>query len=206
MTRCTTILIMCVALLAACGSPRKACRKADRHIARAIWLCPDVLSRDSATATLLVPGDSTTGALTYTQHDLDSLLAACDSLRGDVQHTDTLPAQVVYVRNEKPRAAVQRFRSRVCRPEPVHEDTDQYSVRIWMDSTSGEIRYLLTIWPQVVEQKVPCDPVVSRPDKTLTEKKEHPWYAYVLLVLLILAGLWIISWITSWITSWDAWD
>ncbi len=201
MTRCTTILIMCVALLAACSSPRKACRKADRHITRAIWLCPDVLQRDSATATFFLPGDSSAGTIGYTQWHLDSLLAACAELAA-VRTVDTLPAQVVYIKSEPVKTkAVQRFRTKVCRPDPVHVDVDSHSIRIWMDTTTGELRYLLTIWPVVQEQKVPCPPAVDRPSKELTGGGT-PWYAWPILVLCILGFLWLISTISSW----NAWD
>lgn len=83
----TTVLLCCVAalMLAACHLPRKAseraCRKAERHLARAVWLCPDILRHDSASVTFTLPGDSTATTLSFTDPVVDSVMAACEQLR-----------------------------------------------------------------------------------------------------------------------------
>ena len=169
------ILIMCMALLAACSSPRKACRKADRHISRAVWLCPDVLQRDSVRVQVVVPGDSAIGELSYSQHEVDSLLAACAELERSHGHdidVVTLPVPE--------RVIVERFRSRVCAVAPVLDSTNTYRLRIWVDAT-GALQYRLTVFPLVVDLTEPCPPAVDRPADQPWAITVWPWPSWILI-------------------------
>lgn len=80
-TFCLHLLVV-VLLATACSSPRKAserdCAKAEKHRARALWLCPPMLHMDSASIRLHLPGDSTSGTARYTDVQVDSIKAACE--------------------------------------------------------------------------------------------------------------------------------
>lgn len=187
MTRCTPILILCVALLSACGSPRKACRKADRHIARAVWLCPDVLHQDSATVTW--PPTSDTIAAQPSRPDLDSLLAACRTLNIALQaarlhaappletHTPISAAPSV-------KHAVAKVQAAACNWEGFTERVGRVTITVHnIDGTP----VLLVDDPGEV-RKVPCPPGVTQTVVTGVAGWYRPafWILAVLLVLIYI--------------------
>lgn len=169
----TNCLIGLVALMTvACSQPRKAgdraCRKADRHLARAVWLCPDILTRDSATVTFTLPGDSVATTLRYTDPLVDSLLAACEQfaavllaerrLLGDIDTTVHRSPIVVHPARAPAVAAIQRV---ACAFEPYTETVGLCTITV----RPGANGPLLTVVqePYTQTQRTPCPPQVQRP-------------------------------------------
>jgi hypothetical protein len=196
MKRCTTILILFVALLSACSSPRKACRKADKLLARAVWKCPDILHQDSATYTR--PPDTLRARIAMADSiNYDSLLAACATLnlalRSElVQHT-VLPAMAPAsaVRSTKPapnavQRATERIRNAACNWQDFTEDFGRISVVV-RNSGRGP---LLTVIDKGESVKVPCPPAVNNVVITgvATWYRTFFW-AFVVCAALFLLGL-----------------
>lgn len=160
MTRCTPILIMCVALITACSSPRKACRKADRYIARAVWLCPDVLGRDSVT--VITPPDSATFQAERPKADVDSLLAVCRTLNAALMAArKDFP---VTTREQAPHNqptvahAVAQLQRAACDWKPFTEHFGRISIEV---RNQGGTPLLILTDPGEV-RKVPCPPTVNK--------------------------------------------
>lgn len=160
MTRCTPILFMCVALISACSSPRKACRKADKHIARAVWLCPDVLGRDSATVT--IPPDSVTFQAERPKAAVDSLLAACRTLNAALmaaRRDFPVPQREQAPHDQQVVAhAVAKLQQVACDWQPFTERFGRITVQVQnLDGTP-----LLVVTDPGEARKVPCPPTVNK--------------------------------------------
>lgn len=202
--RCMPFIAMCMALMfTSCFTPRKAelrrCGKADRMISKAVWLCPDVLSRDSATA--YMPGDSVTVALSYRDSvEVDSILAACAQLR------DALAAELELARIGRPaprpkyeapgaaplrdapapsvNQAVAQLRKHSCEWEPF--TLVQGRLTIHVKNADGVP--LLTVEEAPAEVRVPCPPAIQRPPcPTLLDRLQEA--GWVLLCWLALVAL-----------------
>ena len=169
MKRCTTILIMCVAFLAACNTPRKACRKADRLIARAVWKCPDVLKQDSAT--VITKPDTATFRAQPAEVATDSLLEACRQLNMGLMVATwdppqpksgepgrAAPAQVPSTRKPSVSPAVKRVQASACAWKPFTEVFGRIVIEV--KNQGGEP--LLVVTDPGNTMKVPCPPVVSK--------------------------------------------
>lgn len=200
--RCMPFIAMCMALMfTSCFTPRKAelrrCGKADRLISKAVWLCPDVLSRDSATA--YMPGDSVTVALSYRDSvEVDSILAACAQLR------DALSAELERARMPAPRPkyeppgaaparvapspgvnkAVAQVRAKACEWEPFTEVHGNMTIHL----RPGPNGPLVTVVEAPQEVRVPCPPAIQRPPcPTLMDRLQEA--GWILLGWLALAAL-----------------
>lgn len=190
MKRCTTILIMCVALLAACNTPRKACRKADRLIGRAVWLCPDVLSRDSAT--VVTKPDSAKFQAEAGLVDVDSLLAACAALnsalmasQNAIQPREPVSITPLSIRNSKVIRAVASIQHAACDWQPF---TDHFG-RITVEVKNLGGTPLLTVIDPGETTKVPCPPTVNK----VVVNGVATWYrtffwVVICLVLILFVG------------------
>ena len=184
--------------MAACSSPRKACRQGERLWAKAVYKCPQLLV--ARIDTVYLAGDTLRDTLRYAPVATDSLLSACDSLRAAVEvlalnslkQTERLGAQLKKVR------ALNQVRGNACQLEPMNVFTKDYDLSIWTD-VLGTIRYDLVLHPR----KVPCPPCVTTKSEPVTEVKEGvaTWYrtAFWLLLLAVvlyiayrLRGLWLL--------------
>lgn len=196
--RCTAITAMSVAMLmTSCFTPRKAeqrrCGKADRLMAKAAWLCPDVLLRDSAR--LQLPADSATWRLAWNDSvDHAGLLNACDSLRAALEalklessqsdHQDLVPNAHLHPRV---RQAVQSVQRNACKWRAFSDTINGVvvSVRPAADGTP-----LLTVEQLARTVKAPCPPAPQRPpcpgplDQLMDRAEEAGWK---LLLWAILA-------------------
>lgn len=177
--------VMGLLLLSACGGPRKACHKAERHMARAAWLCPGVLQADSATTTL--PGTVATLPHPALQEaHLDSLEDACRQLAEALAAERELYAAVLGLRQPVPVAtprvvqaatAVQRV---ACQYQPMVYEHELFTLRMAGGSTPG-------IVVQVHDRQVavPCPPRLVPPQRAGVA----PWYRGAFWVLAIYAIL-----------------
>lgn len=190
MTRCTPILIMCVALITACSSPRKACRKADRYIARAVWLCPDVLARDSATVTS--QPDSATFTAAPSQADMDSLLAACRTLNAALMAARTdFPVQKQAAALPRANAvahAVAQLQRAACDWKPFTEHFGRISIEV---RNQGGTPLLILTDPGEV-RKVPCPPTVNKTVITGVAEWYRTFFWLVIACLLSMLGVWCV--------------
>lgn len=163
MKRCMPIIILCMAILSACATPRKACRKADRLIARAVWKCPDVLQRDSATIT--IPARRDTVAAQPPSPDLDSLLAACQALNAALAAARLHATEDAGIRSAIRPAAFTTIPQAVQRVQQVACDWEGFTERvgralITVKNVNGTPVLVVDDPGEVL--KVPCPPVVNK--------------------------------------------
>lgn len=196
-------LLMALMVLSACAQPRKACRRAEKHIAKAIYLCPEALHPDTTTrtATLQVPAESLMSELRWSQADMDSVLAACDQVREALDQERALYIAGVTTRSDKkstpmtattPRAAsaVAALRRQACQFEPFTLQNDRVKVTV----RPGTDRPLITLEAKPWQQVVKCPP--CPPQVTMGEVKvdgggrfyRYGFWCLLLLVLVYLAG------------------
>lgn len=184
-------LFLCAVLLMACGGPRKACRKAARLQIRAAMLCPELLRVDTArrTATLQMPGDTTTAELPWSDPDLDSLLAACEQLReafaADAElmrmERDTLVARLLVRERPHARHAVRQVRAEACTFEPFTVHGRRSIVLV----EPGDGQPKVTVVDLPVTEAVNCPPC---PPQTVLDTAS-PTRAVGWLWWLLVAGL-----------------
>lgn len=166
MMRCTPILLLCVALTTACSTPRKACRKAERHMARAVWLCPDILHQDSVA--MAIPATKDSLAAAPASPDLDSLLEACRALnavleadrhlRQEVAYTTNTPARPLYTPAHGVQLAVTKVQQAACNWQGFTQRVGRITITVrningapaLMVDDPGEVR------------KVPCPPSANK--------------------------------------------
>lgn len=177
-------------MVVACSTPRKACRKAERHMARAAWLCPSALQVD--TATVLVPGDTATAPpMAYEPIDVDSLEAACAELARTLMAerekyegllAGNAPEKPLPVNTEAVQRAASGVRRVACRWEPWEYDHALFHLRALGGDTPG-------ILVEVKEQKVksPCPPALSL--KPVIIEGVAEWYrtAFYIMIIFLLA-------------------
>jgi hypothetical protein len=192
-------------MITACSQPRKAaerrCLRADRHQARAVWLCPDMLTRDSATVTVTLPPDSSKAWNPWADPVVDSLLNACADLALATIHkndslTRLLMASGAQVSAEKGSAkgsgsyaaagqqAQARLRAQLCQFDPIESVTGLCHVRVrW-----GEHGPLLTVEqrPFNQTQRAPCPPQLTRPPCPTCAGVASWWRTAALLLLALL--------------------
>lgn len=198
MSRCRSPLPLLVLalLVVSCRSPRKAleldCLKADRYLAKAVWLCPDVLRRDSASITVRLPGDSLTTVLEYTDPIVPDLLKNCEDfaaavamenayLRDSINAARTvqdLPPALVPRHGSAPnadkgtptplrippkaRAPLERIRAEACAFEPYEERQGRIILKV-SPGPYGRPVITARIKEDSILVKAPCPPHVVRP-------------------------------------------
>lgn len=149
------LLFIAVVSLSACNTfqtpaerrEARKCARAERHMGRAAFLCPDALRLDSTTTVLDVVLDADTASghaiFTDTLGDLcDSIAAANADLRSALLWLDSarmveneFAERVAQAQVENARAAVQAAertaRQRACHFEPIEQDDPLFNLRIW---------------------------------------------------------------------------
>ncbi|HRH68783.1 MAG TPA: hypothetical protein PLB89_04680 [Flavobacteriales bacterium] len=188
-------MVAAVLLLAACSSPRKvserACNKAEKYIAKAVWLCPDVLSRDSASVTIRIPGDSMAVKLHYPDPIVDSLLKACADFAAAVSFENerlkdslaeatiaAVPPEIPAFAGMTPRhgagvpAAIEKIREEVCAFEPFEQRHGLIIVKV-SPGPDGVPVISVRTKEETITQKAPCPPLVTPPPP-------KPWWMHVL--------------------------
>lgn len=185
-------------LLLACSTPRKACRKAERLVARAVWKCPEILQLDTVrdTVAVTIPGRDSTGAATYADADPDSLAAVISQLSEALDTERRLffnAARDIHARAEAERArqaATRNVRRTVCRFKPIHVFDGPLELHIKADGDSIQYAYALDATQLRVPVATPCPPRAQPGKATITGVAE--WYRtgfWVLIALLIAIAL-----------------
>lgn len=183
----TTILLSLgiAVLLLACDAPRKACRKAERLTARAVWKCPDILKLDTVRDTVVItlPGDTITGEAIYAEADIMMILRQCDSLArayaDTVRHRED-PAP----RSEAIHNAVTTLRREACRIPPMHLDTAGLIIDIRVVDNGLEVDIIRMPQRVPVPVAIPCPPRAQPGTGTYTGVAA--WYASGFWLLLVL--------------------
>lgn len=170
-------------VLVACSGPRKAseraCLKADRHMAKAAWLCPKVLEADTTarTVTVELPGDTLQVAPKLAHSlDVDSILAACDQLREALAAERTLrelappsggqPTPVVSRPPAVPRA-LSTLQDRACQWEPFEVNHELAVLRL-RPGSDGRPLITVEVKPRVATGECPpCPPVLKLERKVM---------------------------------------
>lgn len=205
-----------VLLLAACSSQRaseRACRKADKHIAKAVWLCPDVLRHDSATVTFTLPGDSAATTAAFTDPIVDSLLKACEDFALAIVHERDSLANALIIHGTgqaedgsrvngfgvRPGvspaptvpAATARMREQLCYFEPIEANTDVCYARV----RPGPNGPLLTLEqkPYKAVATAPCPPQVGRPPCPACNGVAAWWRVASIVLALLLIGRYVLG-------------
>lgn len=222
----TATMIGLVALMfAACSQPRKAverrCNRADRHLARAVWLCPDILTRDSAQVTITLAPDSAAATNAWRTPEVDSLLNACaDFALSMISTNDSL--QVLLLAGgrqgsagvERPvhgfgspaaagHHAQQRMREQLCAFKPIEAETDLCYARV----RPGKDGPLLTLEQKAFSRTAtaPCPPKVQRPPCPTFDGVASWWRtaAIILFVVLLLTNLRKLMGLWTSVSSWS---
>lgn len=202
-------------MLAACTGPRKAseraCRKAERHVAKAVWMCPAVLEVDTVVRTVdvVLPGDSVSVPVRLAHSlDVDSILAQCEHLReviaaerdlyaaalGERQLDRTQPVAQPAVRR-----AVDALQRSACQWEPLTYEHALFTLTV----SPGESQPLITVQVKDRVAQAPCPrcPPRVKVDRVVQEGVHPGWKTFgqwvigliSLIVLLILAGVvWVL--------------
>lgn len=178
-------IILPLAMLASIAC--NPCKRASRHLSRAVWLCPEATHQDSATATgtATVPGDTAAGSAAWSDTlTIDSLaclvlqyreaLASADTLRlHDLEHMQSVLAHLR-----------KRIRTSACTIAPLIVQDSVKTLRIWTEG--GRLRYELAVNPRVVKVpvKVPVRVVEqAKANDAAAEESAPPWYAWAIIVV-----------------------
>lgn len=184
------LLLVPVLLCASCRAPRKALErdriKAERHLARAVWLYPDILRQRDTTVVVPVPRDSVRMVPAYSAARPDSLLRRCNELVAALAAENAALLTDQQDANEKGRKpgglagadaaahnslrrastrAVENLRNEACQWQAYEE---RQGLVMLMVSPGPDGRPIITarIKPDsVISQKVPCPPQVVVPVK-----------------------------------------
>jgi uncharacterized membrane protein YdbT with pleckstrin-like domain len=187
--RTTTLLLTALLLLTACGGPRKACRKAERHVAKAAMLCPELMR--NADQVVELPGDSVVlPPVEYAAVDVDSLMAACEQLAEAMRNERDLFAHQLMMMPGKPllpvKQAVGKLRATACKYQPFTYDHELFTITASGGSTPN---VEVSVKPR--KASVPCPPQVVV-DKAQHDGRVAGWYrtaSWVLFALLVLMAL-----------------
>lgn len=165
-------------LLCACDAQKRQCRKAHRHLARAVWLCPEVLRTDSTTFSITTPEDSATATLPLHAVDTDSLLAACDQLRQALAAERDLYRMAMATPRAVPQA-VQRLRRMTLPWAPFSLYTPDSSALVRI-RPGPEGRPLVTVVSRqrTITGKAPCPPQVTNTTPSPTRTGVAGWYRW----------------------------
>jgi len=166
--RLATLLLLTL-LLTACGAGRKVTRdkaKAQKHLAKAVWLDPSILKATEQEVEL--PGDSVVlPPVPYADVDLDSLVEACAEVNRTLQRErDQLAHQLMALPgkgvvppkapNQAVQSAVHRLREQACRYAPFTYDHELFTITASGGSTPN---VEVSVKPR--KASVPCPPQVD---------------------------------------------
>lgn len=184
------LLIPLLLLLAACGGPRKACRKAERAVERATVRCPDLLRRDTVYVEL--PGDTVSVApAAYAEPLLDSLQAACQQLAEALEAERALYALALAQRPATQRA-VKAVRQAACRYEPLTYEHELFTLVL-----PGGVSPGVQVHVKPRKASVPCPPAVVVEERHGVAE----WYRPAFWLLLLALASYLVGRFIPWINS-----
>lgn len=186
------ILLLPVLLFAACSTPRKACERARRDVVRAVVRCPDALV--ARVDTVYLPGDTIQDTTVWAYVEVDSLIAACDSLRRAAEFIalNSLQQQERVAdalrRQQAVNAAVDGVRRQACRVAPLLVMEDEYDLVV-RQLPDGRLTHRIVLHPK----KTPCPPcaTVANGPVQVVDQGVDPWWrvAAILSTALLLVCL-----------------
>lgn len=135
MKRAIIALASIALLLSACSSPRKACRRAEGFIQKAVRICPEAAQLRTDTVVITVPGDSVTLVAAYTEPDADSLRAVIAQLSEALEAERELASIDIAAAKARTRRALGNVQKLVCYHAPVTIDGETARGIMWVDST-----------------------------------------------------------------------
>lgn len=181
-----------VLMLAACRTPRKACVRAERNVARAVYLCPEILSATTRTDSVQVsvPGDAGAGEAQYTQAQMDSVVHLCNvlvnrSLKYNTEKRKEHEAEELAFQQDLAQRdrELRQLRGYVCRFDTVVVEDSLFSLRVWADRDG--IAYLYYVHPRTASATVTTTtPGVSLRDAPCPPVGVANWWRWVALILM----------------------
>lgn len=164
-----------LALLSACGTPRKACRRAQGLLNKAAMICPEAVQLRTDTVVITLPGDSVRGEAVPLV-DVDSLLAACAALA--TAHERHL---LDSARKTMP-TVVRQVQRIACNVPPVHVERPDAVLSIRWNAAAGRIDYELVVKPRQAKAPRTTPRLLTGP---VVVQGGTPWYLWPLVVLLM---------------------
>lgn len=149
--------LLLLLLLASCSVERQArrrCVRAERYEARAVWLCPPMLVRDSAAVLVAVAPDTAVARAALLEAQIDSLLLHCSRLAAGL--SDTINA----LRAKQVTTTVAGMRRQLCWFEPFEVSAGLCTAKVRPDPEGPVVA--LTQAELQEERRVPCPPAVAR--------------------------------------------
>ena len=202
----TIPLVGLLVLSSACSTPRKACRRADRLVAKAVYQCPDILRARTDTVYVQIPGDTVLTEVQWSDSlvDTDSLLAACDSLRRAVEglaltslsQSERLQHQLR--KANRTNAALHALQMQACRVEPLEMERTDFTLKVWQDPTTGKLNAQVNVRPRTV----PC------PETTIQVNPGNAnvtgvarWYQLGFWLLLLVIVTYVVARFIPWVNG-----
>jgi len=170
---CLAFAFLCIAL-GACNTAAKQCRKAEKHMADAIHLCPSIMLPQVKTDTITIYTKPTAIAAgrSYSQASMDSLAMICAEL---IREARNVPAEVVYERSPR-----QRLTKALCAFAPLDTTDGPCGIRVWEDA--GRIRLFHHKSSERVDTvyKFVYRDVQAKPCPPVSRVRSWPWLAFLL--------------------------
>lgn len=180
------IALASIALLASCGSPRKACRRAEGMIQKAVRICPEAAQLRTDTVVITVPGDSVALVAAYTEPDADSLRAVIAQLSEALEAERELAGiDLMAARKSRTSQALAKVRGQVCWFEPVTIDSETARGIISVDSL-GRVHGKCWCKPQRRTAEVTTQNVVAG---KVEVQGGIPWWMWLVVSLLCLLSI-----------------
>lgn len=151
-------LLLLVLFTAGCGAGARKCAKAERLVAKAVYKCPDILTVKRDTVYVQLPADTVVAEGQNHDTDVDSVLAACDSLRAAAEafalHTINLnhDQQAEIARARRLARALGSVRTTACTVPPLRFGNADATAVVAFNPATGKLEGHLWSHPR----KVPC--------------------------------------------------
>lgn len=166
----------------------RRCSRAHRLQTRAVWLCPQILRTDSAHGEVFVPEMEVEAPLTYSQADVDSLLAQCRALQ---------LALILDTVFRKPdslsvAAGVSGIRRSACRFQPLAFEDSLHLVSVSYDYATDRPVVRITDKARKLPATLPCPPVVDPRPPEVPPEEPGLWPLWIIAVLLLVLAILIV--------------
>ena len=178
---CLAFAFLCIAL-GACNTTAKQCRKAEKHMADAIHLCPSIMLPQVKTDTITIYTKPTAIAAgrSYHQFSMDSLFAIASEkvskYRGEAELAQWKLAQI------------QKVQKMVCGYAPIDTTDGPCGIRVWEDA--GRIRLFHHKSSERVDTvyKFVYREIAAKPCPPVSRVRSWSWLAFLLCILSLFVG------------------
>ncbi len=150
--------LLLVLLLNGCGGAARKCVKAERQVAKAVYNCPGILTVKRDTVFVQLPADTVVAEGAGVTTDVDSVLAACDSLRAAAEAFAMTTIglnnsqQEEIARLARVSRALGSVRVQACTVPPIRFGNADATAIVVFNPTTGKLEGELWSHPR----KVPC--------------------------------------------------